>query len=238
MKKLITSFITIMIISIIAIIPKVKAADEVTANITFSGSTTTDTVVLNINAGAFEGLEPGGVVNASLTLDYNSDIVSSIEVESYQDWKIEIVNETKRVLISTDKAKDNIQIAKIIFHLDTSKLKNESQTFSIKDFEIASGGELNETYPQYDYTFTPQVSEPSEENKVNNNATNESGTAGTNTNTQNTNRINSIKGNKTDSTVAKTKLPAAGMGSIILIIIVCITILSIVFKIKSRKIKY
>ena len=43
---------------------------------------------------------------------------------------------------------------------------------------------------------------------------------------------------KVDDTVANKIIPAAGVGRIILISIIIITILAVIFKFKSRKIKY
>ena len=71
-------------------------------------------------------------------------------------------------------------------------------------------------------------------NEINENNTNS--TINNETNIQG--EINSIQGNKTDSTVAKTKLPAAGMEKAIAVAILGIVVLAIIFKIKSRKIKY
>lgn len=235
MKKLVISLICVLIIAYIAIVPTAKAADGVTANITFSGSYTEDTVVININAGKFTGFEAGGVVNASMTLDYDSSIVTKVEAETYDNWKVDLTESTKRMLISTDKSQDNIQIAKVTFHLNKENLKAEEQTIAIKEFQIANGSELNETYPEYSYKFTPEESTPTEPEQ--NQTENQNGITGTNNITQN-NSINTIQGNKTDSTVAKTKLPAAGMGKAIAVAILGIVVLAIIFKIKSRKIKY
>lgn len=241
MKKMIISLFCILIMIYMIIVPKVNALDGVRANIKFSGNYNDDVVIISIEAGKFTGFTSGGVVNASMTLDYDSNIVTKVEVESYNNWKIELAEKTKRVLISTDESKDNVQIAKITVHLNKGKLNNKEQKVSIKEFEIANGSELNEVYPEYNYKFTPENSTEDGKNENLNTNTNQN----TIQNVINSNNIsintdskkNTITGNK-QNTLAPTKLPAAGIKNIIILSIVIIAIATIIFKIKSRKIKY
>ena len=139
------------------------------------------------------------------------------------DWSASFNN--NMILGDTSKVKANTDITKISFKIKEENISNkENTTIRLKNILLSDGDFETTTEKQITINFTNENA--SKTQKVNN-----------------IKDITVIQGENTIDTTATVsnqvnKLPNAGMKKSIIIAICVLVILVIIFKIKSRKIKY
>ncbi len=258
MKKAV-SIILFVVLVIVSFNVKAVSENGSTVNMSFTKTVEEDKVVITIKLGEFVSVGENSVMAASMTLDFDENVISDISGTSSNSWDITIQESTKRVLLETDTAKPNTEIAKITFNINPNAEPTTS-TIALKEINIAaSSSGLDENYNDQTISFsvneeTPTTpddgkNEVANGNNTGNNATGNNTTGnnavGNNTPANSTNKVtnnsssktNSIAANK-DNTTATSKLPDTGIRNILIISIVVIAICIVIFKIKSRKIKY
>ena len=156
-------------------------------------------------------------------IEYDNSIFEGMTVEGINDWNASFNN--NMILGDTSKAKANTDIAKITLKIKKENISNKKNTtIRLKNILLTDG--------DFEITADKQITI---------NFTNE--------NASKTQKINNIKDvtviqgeNTVDATTTVSnqvnKLPNAGMKKSIIIAICVLAILVIIFKIKSRKIKY
>lgn len=186
----------------------------------------------------FVEVEEGQAMVITMTLDYDTSVISSVQAQGLNNWCASFEEGTKRLVLETNSGKANTGVVQLTFNINKSATINSSNNkITLKDINISEGENLD----KYDDNHTFEI-------PLNNDEENGGNTAkpGNNTNTANNNgsqngstnsRTNSISGN-VDKTVAKNQLPKAGFKNIAVIAIVVIAVAVVIFKIKSRKIKY
>lgn len=241
MKKIVS--IILIILSIICINLNALAVEEDSSiKVGFSMTNMSKSEMkVKMSLSEFKNVPENSVMTATMTLEYDTSLIESVEVVGKDNWKATIESTTKRVILETDKSKANTDIAEFIFTTNKNATIEElnKSKIVIKDINISDGENLDQFERNKEFKFTLKE----ENNNLNNNNQNTNTNTNTNQNTTNTNNIstntkkNTITGNK-HNTLAPTKLPAAGIKNLIILSIVIIAIATIIFKIKSRKIKY
>ncbi len=255
MKKVVSM---ILFIILILVCLNVKADSEVSVNASFTKTVNKDNIVITLNLGKFETVAEDSVMIATMTLDYDANVISKVRGESSNGWKITIQEDTKRVLLETDYAKSNTEIAKIIFEINP-EAETQTSSISLKEINISSNiSGLDEYYDDQTVSFianeetTPTPGEDGNNvaggnNIINNNTTSNNAVENTSTEENETNKVtinsinttsNKTNSSKVDNTTSTNKLPDTGIRNILIIAIVIVAICIVIFKIKSRKIKY
>ena len=238
MKKV----VCIILLFILVCLPlTVKATNQVpeetngTANITFSQESTANTVTIKINAGEFVNGESNSVMNAEMSLNYDETHVERIEGQSFNNWDITIIEETKRVILEYDAANPNTEIAEITFYLRQDSTETLSGTVSISDFTIADGNAIDETYPEYSANYTI---EPTGENPGGDNTNEITPDQNIVIDTDPEEETNGITITNPDNTMSPDeKLPQTGMNIAIMVAIITILVLAVVGLIKYKQIE-
>lgn len=231
-KGIVTIVVAIILILITGTVPSL-AVSNTNIEMNIQGQTTVnstdDTVELTISLGNFTGIEEGQPLGYQGTITYDENVFEGITVEGLNGWTVNYENSTKVFMGEIDLASANTEIAKITLTLKDGLTLPTTGKIQFNNILLTDGTN--------DYTFNKEVTITVEENtEVNDeeNVIEEETTNTTNVNNTNT----SIQANKVDTTVSKQTLPAAGIKNIMIISIVAIIVLAIIFKIKSRKIKY
>lgn len=239
MKKIVS--IILIMLSIICInLKSLALGEDSSIKVGFSMTNISkNEMKVKMSLSEFTNVPEDSVMTATMTLEYDTSLIESVEVVGKNNWKATIEPTTKRVILETDKSKANTDIAEFVFTTSkeaTIEKLNKSKVV-LKDINISDGENLDQFEKDKEFKFTLK-----EENNNSNN-TNQNTNTNTNQNTTNTNNIstntkkNTITANK-QNTLAPTKLPAAGIKNLIILSIVIIAIATVIFKIKSRKIKY
>ena len=244
MKKIVSILLFIILISLTF---GIKATDntqldednQITANVKFESVSTEDAVTIKINLGDFEGISQGIVMSASMSLDYDEMNIKEIEAQGLNDWKVTLSEETKRVLIETDNAMPNTQIAELTFYinenLEIARLSTYN-TISIQDFNISDGDFLDETYPEYRINYTTDLPESNEEQKNEEQGNNQDVNEITDEVVDETEE--NMKITDTDKTMSPDeKLPQTGVNIAIIVIVCVITVLAIIGFIRYKQIE-
>lgn len=253
MKKIISVIFIIMIL--IAGTVNVKATDEQAKNIELnvSGQTTitedVKTVELVVSLGSFTGISENIVLGYQTTLEYDTNMFESVAVEGLNGWTATYSPDTNILISDTQNASANTNIAKITLTLKDGVEAGTSGTINLRNIELTD--ETNDF--TYNRTITVRIEEESnsgdntntiQDNTTNTNGQNQTGNSVINNNVSATNTSNSASSlNRTnysnvDNTTATKVIPKAGMTNILIIGICVVIVAGIIFKIKSRKIKY
>ena len=204
-------------------------------------NSTDDTIELTLSLGSFTDIEEGQPLGFQGALEYDEDMFESIVVQGLNGWTVNYADGT--FMGETDVANANTQIAKVTLTLKDAVEPGTSGKIQFNDILLTDGTN--------DFTFNKEITVTLQGEGEENNPTEDPATGGNNENTteddhKNTNSINknvstnttTIQGSNTDKTTASTRLPSAGIKSVLIIAVVIAVISMIVFKIKSRDIKY
>lgn len=176
-----------------------------------------NTYIIKISLGKFDDVEENKVMAFQTSLEYDENLIESVAVKGINNWVLSYDENSKILLGDVDKAKANQEIGQIEI---TLKEKLEvGQKGTIKLNELLLAGDNVEIKTNKEVNFEVVEKPIIQEDKTSENSNNTTNT-------------------KVDNTVANKMIPAAGVGRIILISIIIITILAVIFKFKSRKIKY
>ena len=241
--------IALVVISIVISLGTINSFAAGNIEMDIQGQTTVKetekTVELILSLGSFTEIEEGIPLGYQGTLTYDENLFSGITVEGLNGWTVNYENSTKVFMGEIDVAKANTQIAKITLTIKEGVANGASGKISFSNILLTDGTN--------DFTFNKEVTvtvenntseennnqnqeneetKPSEENKEESESNKE-------TNSNVSTNSSSIQGGNIDKTTASTKqLPAAGLRNVLIIAVVIITILMVIFKIKSRDIKY
>ena len=234
----------VAIMTFMSIISTKSYAEEkanATVNITANTQKIEDkqsTIELMISLGALENLSLTNgkiVLGYEATLNYDSNIVESATIEGLNGWTAVYEASTKKIVGDTVDAKANTNTAKIVLKLKENIPDGTSGKISIKNLLLTDGTN--------DFSFSKDITIEKKSADTANNETNSQANITNTSNTQKTNTTttsgnNTTKSNLTTNTTAIKKLPAAGLNNIIILVIGIVIITAIIFKFKSRKIKY
>lgn len=177
-----------------------------------------NTYIIKISLGKFDEVEENKVMAFQTSLEYDENLIESIAVKGINNWVLSYDENSKILLGDVDKAKANQEIGQIEITLKEKLEVGQKGTIKLNELLLAGDNVEIKTNKEVNFEV---VEKPiiQEENRTSENSINTTNT-------------------KVDDTVANKIIPAAGVGRIILISIIIITILAVIFKFKSRKIKY
>lgn len=249
MKKTI-GIILIIFILIVGMLPIYSNA--ATLNIAMNASVSKTkidkndkTIEVTLSLGSFSGVAENSTLGYQGTLEFDKTVFESATVTGLNGWTV-TYDPTKSTTIvgDTAAAKANTDIAKITLKLKSNLDAGSKGNIELKNLVLTDG--TNEI--TYNKTFSITIEKKNNENTENKANTPTSTTnANTSTNKSNTQTSNNsaTSGNNTNKSnssltanTAITKLPAAGLNNVIILAIVIVLIAAIIFKFKSRKIKY
>ena len=241
-KRILTIMLIVIIMITLGTINSL-AAGNIELNIT--GETTinsgTNIIELTISLGNFTDIEEGEPLGYEGTITYDEDMFESIEVEGLNGWTANYEDSTHTLVGETDTSVANIEIAKVTLTLKDGVEPGTSGKVNFNNILLTDGDN--------DFTFNKEITvtvENTEEQPTPENPGSGSGSQNVpseeptneNSNTNNTNTT-TIQGGNTDKTTASaSRLPSAGVKNVLIIALVVAIIAMIVFKIKSRDIKY
>lgn len=171
------------------------------------------------------------VMGYQAILEYDNEIFETATVEGLNGWNANYEKTTNTLIGDTADAKPNTDIAKIILKINKNAIEEGEGKIILKDMLLTDGTN--------DFQFNKELTVKVVNHKIENNDTNNN----VNTNIENT-QVNDIvdkastKGKNSVTAVGITRLPAAGLNNIIIIAIVIVIIAAIIFKSKSKDIKY
>ena len=238
MKKIVSIVLFILIICTMLNVNATAPASDVGvyANVKEQSS---NKMVIEYGLLNFVEVEEGQAMVITMTLDYDTSVISSVQAQGLNNWSASFEEGTKRLVLETNSGKANTGVVQLTFNINQSATINSSNNkITLKDINISEGENLD----KYDENHTFEISLNNDEGNgesttkpenTTNTANNNNGSHNGSTNT----KKNSIAGN-VDKTVAKNQLPKAGLKNIAVIAIVVIAVAMVIFKIKSRKIKY
>ena len=235
----------ILIIAMILTIGTISSFAEGEANIELklNGQTTinedTKTVELTLSLGDFTGVEDGATLGYQATLEYDKNMFQSVEVEGLNGWTANYESSTKVLLGDVDKANPNTDITKITLTLKDDVQPGTEGKVQINNILLTDGDNDFTFNKEVTVKMEEEVTTPVEDDNTNNSGNN--GNATNNNSSINANISNNAgmqSGNTDNTTVQATRLPNTGIENIILVAIAVTIVAIIVFKIKSREIKY
>lgn len=236
---------TILIIAMILTIGTISSFAEGEANIelNLNGQTTINedakTVELTLSLGDFTGVEDGATLGYQATLEYDENMFQSVEVEGLNGWTANYESSTKVLLGDVDRANPNTDITKITLTLKDDVQPGTEGKVQINNILLTDGNNDFTFNKEVTVKMEEEVTTPVEDDNTNNSGNN--GNATNNNSSINANISNNagMQSENTDNTtVQATRLPNTGIENIILVAIAVTIVAIIVFKIKSRDIKY
>ena len=224
----------ILIFFYISIITLSNSVDAATINMELSSEQNEievekiSNIEVRINLLDFDRISENIVLGCYAEIEYNRDLLELVNIEGQNNWSAEFNDITNKLVLDTDSAKANTTIAIMKFKINEEEItRNENTAIYLKNMILTDGNfEINAELQtnikivaskkyQDDVQVLREVYTESGEMLVNN-------------------KLNAL-----DETALKDKiLPFVGNGIWILTAIVILIILTVIFKIKSRKIKY
>lgn len=224
----------ILIFFYISIITLSNSVDAATINMELSSEQNEievekiSNIEVRINLLDFDRISENIVLGCYAEIEYNRDLLELVNIEGQNNWSAEFNDITNKLVLDTDSAKANTTIAIMKFKINKEEItRNENTAIYLKNMILTDGNfEINAELQtnikivaskkyQDDVQVLREVYTESGEMLVNN-------------------KLNAL-----DETALKDKiLPFVGNGIWILTAIVILIILTVIFKIKSRKIKY
>ena len=221
------------------------------------GESALEFTLLLVDLSGFTEGEPLGFQGR---LTYDENIFQNIIVEGLNGWTINYEKTSKTFIGETDVANSNIQIAKVILTVKSGIEPGTSGLIRFSNVLLTDGTNdytlnkeitvtMEETTPPIDdgeenspaedeENPEEQPGEDNVNNTVNNNNSLDNTNKKPNTNTTTIKGDNPDKITATTTTTSKTSLPKTGLRNILAVLVVLAVISMIVFKIKSRDIKY
>ena len=163
----------------------------------------------------------------------------SVEVEGLNGWTANYESSTKVLLGDVDRANPNTDITKITLTLKDDVQPGTEGKVQINNILLTDGDNDFSFNKEVTVKMEEEVTTPVEDDNTNNSGNN--GNATNNNSSINANISNNAgmqSGNTDNTTVQATRLPNTGIENIILVAIAVTIVAIIVFKIKSRDIKY
>lgn len=255
MNKRIVLIFTILLL-IIGTLPLTSNAAElnikVNANINVTKVEKNEQLVeITISLGDFKDIKTLGY---QATLEYDKNMFESVTVTGENGWTT-TYDSTKstKIVADTASAKANTEITKITLKLKEGLKDKTTGKILLKDLILTDGTDESKFSKEFSVTFQNENQENNNTNNETNTNTNVNNNANQNTTNSTNNTVNSAVDNSVnnignnvisknnvniDNTTSNSKLPAAGLKNIIVLAIFTVATSAIIFKIKSKKIKY
>lgn len=176
----------------------------------------------------FDNIPENTVLGCYAEIDYDKNLLSLNSIEGQNGWNVEFNEETNKIVLDTDSASSNTVIAKMIFDIRTQEItKNENTTIALKDLVLTDGNfKINSELQIQIDILASKVNQ--DDVQILHEVYTTSGE-----------KVENNKLAALDETTLQDKiLPYVGNGIVIFIAIAILLVLGVIFKIKSRKIKY
>ena len=247
MKKLLLSFMTILLVIFTILMPMVYADDEETSvEFNFTSSITAyvgdETVTLVISLGDLTGLEDSGVIGFEAVLSYDDSIFDSVTISGLNNWTVTYSSTTGKIVADTTVVTENVDVAELVFTLN-DEVETGETTVTLSDVLLTDG--TNDF--EFTKTCTITIAESSddtntESTETTDDTTNSTSTDTTNTSTNSTDTSNTSNESSTtttntsdeDNTTASGSLPYTGQIGI-LIAVLAIVLIATFFGLKWGK---
>ena len=186
------------------------------------------TIEMELSLKEFDNIPENTVLGCYAEIEYDKQLLSFNSIEGQNGWNVEFDEETNKLVLDVDSTKANTVIAKIVFNINANEIsKDENTAIALKNIVLTDGNFKISLELQTEVKIIT-----GKENKDDIQRVQEIYTASGQ-------KIKNSELASLDETTLKDRiLPYVGNGTAILIVIVILLILTIVFKIKSRKIKY
>lgn len=173
----------------------------------------------------FVNIESGMPLGCTAILDYDTSLIEDVEITGQNGWNASYNKTNNKLVFDTNKAASKTQIAKITLKVKTGKVvSKESCNISLKNIELSDGNFIIEMQKDINVKLIngdrTDVELPQKVDDIEIIAGEQA--------------INSISKIKNDNII----LPNAGESKLLMIIIITLITLIIIFKIKSKDIKY
>lgn len=175
----------------------------------------------------FINLPEGEPLGYSGELQFDNSIFEEIKVEGLNGWNISFNNDNKTLVGDTAKAEANTEIAKINLKINSDNVSNmENTVVGLKNVIITNGEFEVSADEQITINIENQIQKDNNGEEVQK--------------ISNIKEITTIQAEETEGAKSQevNDLPNAGIKKNIMITIIGLIVLTIIFKIKSRKIKY
>ena len=175
----------------------------------------------------FINLPEGEPLGYSGELQFDNSIFEEIKVEGLNGWNISFNNDNKTLVGDTAKSEANTEIAKINLKINSDNVSNmESTVVGLKNVIITNGEFEVSADEQITINIENQIQKDNNGEEVQK--------------ISNIKEITTIQAEETEGAKSQevSDLPNAGIKKNIMITIIGLIVLTIIFKIKSRKIKY
>ena len=186
-------------------------------------------VIINLKLSDFINIEQNTVLGCYAEIEYDTELLNFIGIEGKNGWSSEFDTSTNKIVLDTDNVKENDVIAQIKFEIkEENILKDENNILiKLKNVVITDGYFRINTEAQTSINVLSDRENKDKPQEI------------TEIYTESAQKLENSKLYTTDETVLKNKtLPFVGNNLILIIAIGMLLILVIIFKIKSRKIKY
>lgn len=170
--------------------------------------------IITLFLGELKNIQEEKVMAFQTTLEYNEDLIENIAVKGNNEWILTYSNESKILLGDIDKSKKNKEIGKIEVTLKKDIKPGQKGTIILKDMLFISDKKQITLNKTIDFEIIEKKEDKQQESNTNNSL------------------------NITDNTIANQTIPAAGIKQIVVFCIIVGIVLAVIFKFKSRKIKY
>lgn len=175
----------------------------------------------------FINLPEGEPLGYSGELQFDDSIFEEIKVEGLNGWNVSFNNDNKTLVGDTAKAEANTEIAKINLKINSDNVSNmENTVVGLKNVIITNGEFEVSADEQITINIENQIQKDNNGEEVQK--------------ISNIKEITTIQAEETEGAKSQevSDLPNAGIKKNIMITIMGLIVLAIIFKIKSRKIKY
>ncbi len=186
------------------------------------------TIEIQLSLTEFDNIPENIVLGCYAEIEYDKELLSFNSIEGQNGWNVEFNEQTNKLVLDVDSAKANTVIANIIFNINANEIsKNENTTIALKNLVLTDGNfKINSELQTQVEILTSKRNQDNVQRVQEIYTT--SGQKITN------NKLASLD----ETTLQDRILPYVGNGKAILIAIGILLVLVIIFKIKSRKIKY
>ena len=206
---------------------------------------------INLKLGEIAGLDTSEyILGYQLELEYDENVESVTVAGIGNTWSgnTQYTASTKKLVgDSNGTPTTNTNIATINLKLKSGiqagttievKIKNILVAYQSMTTDASYTQDISDTTISFTVEAATEPEEEKNQNEVTENATSNTPLITNETKTNNTTDNTALKVASNDTTVAKTKIPAAGLKNAIILAICVTVIVAIACKIKSRKIKY
>lgn len=261
MKKMLPILIVmtfLVVISLGTIQVQAEATNDTDVEITLEGPTDitrgTRMLALTLKLGNMSGVEEGNVMAFDTTLEYSSELFTSVNVIEQNGWDVTYEESTRKIVGIIDKSTANKDIAQIVFTLKDEITPGVQGAIKLNNFTISDDNHLSKTVNEIKKDINivedvekselnqqnqaPNISESGNENNNDNNNENEENNKPIEQEKQTevvtSGNSNPAKGLDVEETAT---LPKAGLQNLVIIAIVLISLMGIGSYIRQKSIK-